>query len=215
MEARRNQEHERDERLTAIRPWQDSNLQSLVPTTNALSTRQQGQMPPTLSKPQHAFSQHGKKEPWNVCHPFSLAGIEPTASATHGTYPRQGSIPLLLLDSCQSDTASTSGDDTKKAPIQCRREGFPTLGVWQVSDQRCSWASQRHKEDSNSMSKSRFSSIDVWSAFKQRCTSGMYFGVATTPRTSQFHVEGKILLPSMCARLSTRDLLRGMYTSKS
>ena len=65
-------------------------------------------------------------------------------------------------------------DDTKKAPIQCRREGF--------------------------------GSLDAWWAFDQIYTCGIYFGVMTTPNKSNIHIEGRVLLPSMCGRFSTGDV---------
>lgn len=51
-----------------------------------------------------------------------------------------------------------------------------------------------------------FVTLDRLYLFDQMCTSGIYFGIVTTPRRLQFKVEGKVSIPSMCSMLLTRDV---------
>ena len=171
-------------------------------------------MPPTLSKPHYTFSQHGKhnfdilKYLW---HPFSLARMEPAASATHGTYPRHWSNQHFLLDSCLFASAGTSGDDTKKAPIQCRREGLlPSVFGWFST--RCAMGRQwRHKEGSNSMSMTRFCYHRCVVGFRPEMYLWNMLWSSDDTKRVPIPCRREDLLRSMCGRLSSRDIPLG-YT---
>ena len=105
-----------------------------------------------------------------------------------------------------------NNDHTEKAPIQCRREGFVSLDVLYVFDQRCTFESTRWNNDDTKevpiqCRRQYFVTLDVLCRFDQRCISEAYFGIVTTPRSLQLNVEREVLLPLMCSMLSTRHVL--------
>ena len=78
-----------------------------------------------------------------------------------------------------------------------------------VQEEMCSWNMLWGKDDTQKALIQRrrtgFATLDMLYAFDRRCTSGVNLGIAATPRSHQFNVEG-LLLPSMCWVISTQNL---------